>query len=112
MEQKISGCICSQQAQLPLLPVQAADPAGRGENESGSCFQQPQGQARRLLPWEGGGLRAGKGKELGKQRLPEKKDTGETKGKLLTAEGNQPWKKSISHPRTLGCPCPGVKTWH
>lgn len=103
---KISGCICSQQAQLCLLPVQAADPAGRGENEPGFCFQQPQGQDRRPLPREDEGLRAGEGKELGKRCLLEKKDTGETKEKLFTAEGNQPWKKKRLPPHNTWLPLP------
>lgn len=72
------------------------------------CFQQPQGQDRRPLPREDGGLRAGKAKELGRERLPEKKDTGETKGKPFIAESIL--EKSISRPRTLGCPCPGIET--
>lgn len=101
MEQKFSGCICSQQAQLSLLPVQAADPAGRGENESGSLLPAAPGPGQASPPPGRWGLRAGKAKNLGRQCLPEKKDTGETKGKLFTAEGNQPWKKASPSPHHL-----------
>lgn len=51
-----------------------------GKTSLALCFGQPQGQDRRPLPWGQGGLGAGKGKELGKQCLPEKRTRERQKG--------------------------------
>lgn len=106
MEQKISGCICSQQAQLPLLPAQAAaDPAGRGENESASSLAAAPGPGQASPPLGGGGLGAGEGKELGKQRLPEKGTRQRQKGSCSQLKGINPGKKHLP-PHNTWLPLP------
>lgn len=82
MEQKISGCICSQQAQLCLLPAQAADPAARGENQPGSLLRAAPGPGQASPPLGTGGTRGWEGEGAGKAVPARKKDTGETKGRL------------------------------
>lgn len=72
------------------------------------CFRQPQGQDRRPLPREGGGLRAGEGRSWEKQCLPENKTQERQKGSCSQRKEST-LEKSIFHPRTLGCPRPGPR---
>lgn len=96
MEQKISGCICSQQAQLSCSQLRQQILLGeRGENQSGSLLRAAPGPGQASPPLGTAGTRGWEGEGAGKAVPARKKDTGETKGKLLPLKGISFGKKHL-----------------